>query len=77
MNNAEMLMTGFLGGCIGSLLMMWSLQTYYKHTIREFLDAQYKLKKEYDIKLITEEVKNLRMQVAALQSQFGVNETDY
>jgi len=56
---------------------MWSLQTYYKHTIKDFLDAQYKLKKEYDNRLITDDLKNLKMQVAALQSQFGINNPAY
>ena len=77
MNNVEVLMTGFFGGCMGGLLVMWSLQTYYKHTIKDFLDAQYKLKKEYDNRLTTDDLKNLKMQVAALQSQFGINNPAY
>ena len=74
MPNTEILLIGFLGGFIGGLLVMWSLQTYYKHTIKLFLDSRYKLKKECDIKLLSDDVKNLRMQVTALQSQFSVND---
>ena len=74
MNSLEMLMTGFLGGCTGCLIVMWALQTYYKYTIREFLDAQYLLRKAYDIKMMSDDVKGLRMQVSALQSQFGVGD---
>lgn len=74
MSNTEVLLIGFMGGSIGAICMMFSLQTYYKHTLKQYLDAQYSLKKQYEIRNLNNEIITLRMQVTALQSQFGVND---
>lgn len=70
----EIFMLGFVGGLAGSSIIFYIIYFYYNYMIKDYTDAQYFKKEQCNCKKIKDDVANLKMQVVALHSQYGVNE---
>jgi hypothetical protein len=70
----EILTISLVGGFIGCLLALTIMKSHYKYTLKHLNDAQYKFYRNVNLIKLQEDVQNLKIQIIALQSQFGVNE---
>lgn len=73
-SEVEIFIIGFIGGVIGSGAVILLTSYHYHQVIKDYIKAKIILKEHLNIKSIDKDVQVLKIQIVALQSQFGVNE---
>ena len=75
-SETEVFMIGFIAGSLGAGTIVSITAFHYKQVMKDYTTARVLLKESIAFSKIQDDCTTLKMQVAALQSQFGVNHLD-
>lgn len=70
-SDVEIFLIGIAGGILGSGLVILTTLFHFQQTVKQHVKIKVKLKEMIDVKRLQDDVNTLRIQVVALQSQFG------